>query len=346
MRAAHWIASVAVAGLTLATLGCAAAPQTVTPASTGSPRIAIDPERRDLGVVGLGEDAVAEYVVRNDGGAPLTLAMGPRSRGSRVEGLVPELPPGRSIRLRFSIDTFEGDGERVQGFALLTNDPARPRVPVEADVEVRPFLVARPGYVRYNVVQHAREGTITQTITSLDGAKFKVLRVESPVPTLRLSFREASAEERTAGASGSQWKVMSTLRADSPVGALQGYIVAHTDHPRQKRAFVPLSGFVRPILAVTPPEAKVGELDRKRSKPLRLVVKNFAEEEIEVSGVSTDVAVVKVALETVERGRSWSVTLLPVPDAPLGAFQGKIVLRTASPKVPLLEVPLSGQLVD
>lgn len=351
MRVARLTSSAVSVLLALGALGCSEAVRPAPSATTTVPspapaRLTVTPGSVDLGVVGFGEPAVAEFVVRNDGGAPLTLATTRLSRASRVDGLVPALAPGESVRLRFSIDTFEGDGNRVQSFTLVTNDPENPRVVLDTRLDVRPFLVVRPGYARYIVVQHAREGTIAQTIASTDGITFKVLRVESPSPTLRLSFREARPDERLPSMAGSQWRVLSTLASDSPVGALTGHIVAHTDHPRQKRAFIPLSGFVRPIFAVTPPEARLGELLRSRPNPIHLNVKNFAEEEIEVTGVSTDVAAVKVDVQSIERGRSWRVRLFPSPEAPAGPFEGKILVDTANPRVPRIEIPLTGRLVD
>jgi hypothetical protein len=306
----------------------------------------VEPESRDLGVVGLGEEAVAEFEVRNEGGAPLTLQAPGLPPGVAVEGLVAALAPGESVRLRVRIDTLNARDDPQQRWTLVTNDPDRARVPLTVRLDVRPFLLVRPGYARYITVQKAREGTIVQTVGAADGAAFRVLRVESPTPHLRVTFREARPDERRPEWTGSQWRVETTLAADSPVGPLTGMLVVHTDHPRQRRAVVPLSGFVRPILAVTPAEARLGDLDRRRTEPLRLSVRNFAEETIQITGVSTDVAAVRAEIEPVEAGRRWRLKLWPAPGAPLGPFEGKIVLRTASPKLPSFQVPLSGRLVE
>ena len=312
----------------------------------GAPRVVVTPESQELGVVGLGEEAVAEFLVRNEGGAPMTLAAPKLPRGTGVEGLVPELAPGESVSLRFGIDTLKAAPDPRQVWTLVTNDPQRPQVPLSVRLDVRPFLLVRPGAARYITVQNAREGTITQTIGAVDGLTFRVLGVDSPVPSLRVSFHEARPEERQQGWTGSQWRVLSTLASRSPVGALTGSIVVHTDHPRQKRAFIPVSGFVRPMLAVTPPEARLGDLDRRRAKPVHLLVKNFAEAPLEVTGVSSDVAGVGVQLEPIEPGRTWRLRLFPIPEGPLGPFEGRLLVYTASPEAPRFEVPLSGRLVD
>jgi hypothetical protein len=324
----------------------ALAPAPVAAQSGAPPRVEVDPDSRDLGVVGLGEEAVAEFVLRNTGGAPLTLTVPRPPQGIEVEGVVAEVPPGESVRVRVRVDTLRAQAERRQESALVTNDPDRPRVTLVVQLDVRPFLRVRPGHARFITHQHAREGTIAQTVGAVDGASFRVLRADSPMPSLRVTFREARPEEREPAWTGSQWRVEATLASDSPVGALTGYIMVHTDHPRQRRAFVPVSGFVRPMLAVTPPEARLGDLDRRRTTPVRLLVKSFAEGAIQITGVSTDVAAVRAEIEPVEPGRTWRLKLLPVPDAPLGPFQGTLRLRTAIPELPSVEVPLSGRLVE
>lgn len=340
-----------VISLGLVAFGCAdpgrkpSSPATTAP-SGAPPRVTIDPETRDLGVVGFGEEAVAEFVVTNAGGSPLTLAVPRMPRGLRLEGLPPAVAPGGSARLLLRIDTFDANADRRQTVGLTTNDPERPSVTLEAQIDVRPFLVARPGYARYITVQHAREGTIVQTIGATDGAEFRVLRVESPASNLRVSFREAKEEEREPSWTGSQWRVPMTLDSASPVGVITGLVVVHTDHPRQKRLFIQVSGFVRPVLAATPPEVRVGDLERRRAEPWRIFVRNFAEETIEITEVSTDVAAVRAELEPLQPGRSWRVKLFPVAEAPLGPFEGKILLRTASPYVPSFEIPLTGRLVE
>ena len=336
--------------LSVGVLACSTTPPgppttSATPAEPARPRVAVDAERQDLGLIGLGEEAVAVFLVTNRGSAPLVFATPVLPRGTSVDGLVAELSPGQSVSLRFRIDTLTANAEPLQRWTLVTNDPDRPRLALAASIDVRPFVAARPGYARYIVVQQAREGTITQTIGALDGADFRVLRVESPAPSLRVSFREARPDERQPVWTGRQWRVESTLATDAPVGALTGSIVVHTDHPRQSRVVIPVSGFVRPMFAVTPPEARMGDLDRRQTRPAQFVVKNFAEEEIALTGVSTDVSAVRAEIEEVERGRSWRLKLFPAPSAPPGPFEGKLVLHTASPKLPSFEVPVSGRLV-
>ena len=300
---------------------------------------------REAGVVGIGEPAVHEFVIENAGGSPLEVALVEASRGTAATVEPGTIPPGAAGRVRVVVDTERVAGPLVLPTVVRTSDPDQPRLTLELRVEVRPFLLVHPGHARYITVQKAREGTIPQTVGTVDGAPFRVVGVESPWPHLRVAFREARPEERQPGWEGSQWRVETTLAADAPVGPLSGDLVVVTDHPRQRRARVPVSGFVRPVFAVTPPAARLGDVDPARPGSLSLVVKNFAEEEIALTGASTTVAGIRAEIEPVQPGRSWRLRLRIAADALPGAFAGVIRLSTDSAHTPAIEVPLGGRIV-
>jgi Protein of unknown function (DUF1573) len=314
-------------------------------AGASRPRVTFDGESHDLGVVGPGEAAAHDFVVKNVGEAPLEISLVEAAKGSVVTVEPGLVAPGAEGRVRVSADTESVMDKVLLPVVLATNDPDRPRVTLELRLEVRVFLLVRPGYARYVTVQKAREGTIAQTLASSDGATFRLLKVEAPVPSLRLVWREARPEERRSEWTGSQWRIEATLASEAPVGALSGAIQLETDHPRQRRTRVPVSGFVRPIFAVTPPAAHLGDVDPKTPQQLSLVVKNFAEEEIEIKDVTSTVPAIQAVLEAVQPGRSWKLRLRISPAAKVGPFEGVLRLVTGSPKVPLLEVPVSGRIV-
>lgn len=324
----------------------AIAPTTLGQAAA-APRAVVAQATQNAGVVAPGEEARATFRIENQGDAPLTLTPGkplPYVAGveTSVEG-APVAPGGAAtVTMKLATEALAGAGQ--VHVPVETNDPAAKTIGLTMDVEVQPLLTADPGYVRYNVVQHEREGTITQTIASTDGATFKVVGVESPVPALRASFREAGADERRAPA-GSEWRVETVLAADAPVGALAGDLVVTTDHPRQKRLRIPVSGFVRPVVAVTPPEADVGEVDGARPFRFVLDVKTFASEPIAIERATCDLPGATTEIVPVQQGRAYKVRVSVPAGLPDGALAGAVRIFTASKKVPQLEVPVRGRVV-
>jgi hypothetical protein len=121
--------------------------------------------------------------------------------------------------------------------------------------------------------------------------------------------------------------------------------VVVTDHPRQKRLRIPLSGFVRPVLAVTPPVADIGEVDGAKPFRFTLDVKSFASEEIALERAECDLPGATVEIIPVTAGRAYRVRVAVPADLPAGALSGTVRIFTASAKIPQIEVPVRGRLL-
>jgi hypothetical protein len=327
-------------------LGSAGAPERGAAAEDAAPRLVAAERERDLGVLAPGTPARAEFRIENHGAAPLALearAARPFVAGVRVEVRGAPVAPGGAATVTIEVETGRLAGKGRVAIPIATNDAAAREVILALTLDVRPVLVAHPGYARYITVQQEREGTITQSVWASDGATFRVLRVDSPTPDLRVEFHEATAEERRPEVRGSQWQVATTLASDAAVGALRGDVVVITDHPRQQRLRVELSGFVRPILAATPPVADLGEVDLAAVRPLSLHLKNFASEDITVERAEADLPGISVEVKPISPGRVYALRVTPGVGLPAGDFQGAIRVFTTSGKVPAFEIPLRGR---
>lgn len=315
------------------------------PLAAQAPRLTIDQPTADLGTVGVGEPASHEFVVRNTGAAVLKLDV-PKPKLAKGVSAVPpgDIAPGASARVRVTIDTLQVVGPEVK-VTLISNDLTQPQMTLLVRIAVRPFILAEPGYARYNYVQHEREGTIPQLLWSADGTDFRVLRVTSPYPHIRVSHREATAAEREKDQPGRQWVVALTIASDSPVGPIGDYVQVETDHPKQKKVWIPVSGFVRPMFAVTPPAVSLGTIAAGgQPRTIRLHVKNFAEAQIGLKGAATNVPGITAAITVAEPGRVFYVDLSVAPKVP-GPIAGSLTITTASAKQPRVEVSISGTVV-
>ena len=200
---------------------------------------------------------------------------------------------------------------------------------------------AIPGYARYITVQGGRPGTVSQLLLADDGVRFAVTGVESPLPHLAVAWREARPEERIPEAAGSQWVVETALAPDAPVGPLGAVVAVLLDHPSQRTLLIPVTGFVRPRFAVTPPEAALGAVS-PGSGPFRFFVRNFMEEASELGAATCDVAGVTAVVEPAEPGHGWWVVVKIGAALPAGPFTGTLRVPTTSAGQPLLEVPVTG----
>jgi hypothetical protein len=322
------------------TAAVAAAP--AAPAAAQPKAVAVEPIK-DAGTVPKGEKLSQDFAIRNDGNAPLQITDVRAACGCTVASYDKTIAPGKLGIVHVVVDTVTFTGPVAKGVTVITNDAANPQIELTVRAKVEPYIAVKPGFARYTIVRgEAKEGTIAQTLFAPDGAPMDVVKVDSPWPYLEVSFREAQEGERLPDIKVKQWRVETKLSSEAPVGPLAGYVTVHTNHPKQKVVEIPVSGFVRPVLAVTPPKADFGKIDVK--EPLRRVfdVKNFATEPIKLIGVETSGQGIEAKIEPLEEGREYTVKLTVNQGIAKGPFHGKLTIHTDSPKTPVLEVELSG----
>jgi Protein of unknown function (DUF1573) len=320
----------------------AAAPET-----TGAkPKaVAVEPIK-DVGTVPKGEKILHDFVIRNDGNAPLQITDVKPACGCTVAQFDKLIGRGKTGVVHTVLDTTTFNGPIAKGVTVFTNDPDNPQIELTLRAKVEPYINVKPGYARYITVQgESKEGNIIQTLTAPDGTPFDIVSAESKIPGLKATFREAKAEERVAEVPGKQWRVEMALSNEAPVGALADYLTITTNHPKQKLVQIPVSGFIRPVMAATPPVADFGKVEVKESFKKSLNLRNFATEAIKVVSVENNVKGIETVLEPIEPGREYQVKVTLKPELAKGAFNGKLIVRTDSAKIPVIEIPLKGTVI-
>lgn len=318
-------------------------------AAAGPKVVPVEPVK-DAGAVPVGEKIVHDFQIRNDGDAVLQVTEVRAACGCTVADYDKTIAPGQTGKVRVTVDTATFKGAIAKGVTVFTNDPQTPQLELTVKARVEPQISVKPGYARYITVQkEPKQGTISQTLWAPDGSDFDIVKVDSPFPYLTVTHRESKPEERIAvegvpADKGKQWRLEMTLSNDeAPVGALSDFVTVHTNHPRQKLVQIPVSGFVRPVVTVTPPVADFGQIELKEPLRKALNIRNFATEPIKVTGIEKEgLQGVDVALEPLTEGREYQVRVVLKPELAKGPFNGKITIHTDSPKVPVLSVDLKG----
>lgn len=298
----------------------------------------------DLGLVGLGTNPEVAFTVRNDSDVPLMLTARAAPPGLRVIDVPGEVPARSSSTVRVALDTYRAGMTDEWTLTLDTSDAERPAIGLTVRAAVRAFIDITPASARFTFVQFGREGGTRHVVASDNDPGFEVLRVTSTYPHVRPTVREAADAERVPHLSGRQWLVEIVINRDAEVGPVGGYVVLDTNHPRQPVAIIPVSGFVRPVLATTPPEVALEGLSAVSVavRVASVTVKNFADEPVRLLDVSSDIPGLEARLVEVEAGRTWRVELHQQPALPLGTFEGAVHIDTDHADVGRLRVPVRG----
>ena len=315
-------------------------------AAAEAPRVEVVAPEADLGRVAPGAKVEGVFEIHNRGSAALELTPEAGAPITSVRGVESKIAPGGSAHVTVALDTARIVGPVSVPLRVKTNDPDKPELSLTIKLDVRPFVHANPGQERFITVQGEVEGTIGHLLWSDDARDFVVREVVSPQPALRVGFREATEAERRKELPGKQWRVESTLASMAPVGPLTGEVIVRIDHPGQPEVRIPVSGFVRPVFAVTPADAKFGEISRGSGRRWKLLIKNFGSKPADLTGVTSDIAALHTSIQPIEPGRTYNVLISLAEDAGLGPFEGTFEIQTSSAVSPVLRVPASGTVVE
>lgn len=336
---------VAAAAVPMAAMAAAQPAEANTVADAPQPKAVVAKPVHDAGVVPTGQKIVHDFVIENQGDAVLEITDVRPACGCTVAQFDRTIAPGASGKVNAVLDTSTFGGAIAKGVTVLTNDPARPRLELTVKAEVRPHLIADPGFARFLQPQHSDPGVVEQRLWTKSFDNLEILDVTSPYPFLKITHKPITADaDRHEDGVGPQYELTFVLDySQAPVGSLAEYAVVETNHPEQPEVKIPVSGFIRPLVVVTPASADFGALTLGEDGAKgSLVLKHYGSQPLEISAAESSVPGIQVAIEPVEPGSEFNVRVQLSPDMPKGPFAGTISLTTNNPRKPTVEIPLSG----
>jgi len=328
----------------LAVLPAAGQEPTEDTTSDAGPRVVIDEPVVDAGRVPVGQTIEAEFSLRNEGTETLEITQVKPACGCTVAEFDKEIAPGATGKVHASVDTSRIAGPNAKAITVYTNDQATPRLQLTIKSEVRPYLVAQPGYARFTSMVHGdRDQKANQLLLADDFEDLEIVGVKSPRPWIEVTYREATEAEREPKISGRQWHVEVTAKSDAPPGPVADYIKIETNHPVQKVLELPVSGFVRPMIAVTPQDVNFGSVDPGEEQSWGILVRNFGSGAMKLETLENTVPGMKVDVEPIEPGRQYKIVFQPTTEMAKGQFSGHVALSTNLAQEEKITVKLTGE---
>ena len=308
------------------------------PAIAAAPKAVVEKPIIDVGKVKKGEPIRQEFVIRNAGDAPLEITEVKPSCGCTVTEFDAVIAPGARGRVTAVVKTDAFGGGIAKSVTVFTNDTDNPKINLVIKALIHEAVIARPGYARFMTVQGQPVESSVQTVSSTDGVTFRVLSVASPYPFVKATHREDPGE---AG----RWRVEVSLDREAPAGPLADYLLVRTDHPEQPEVKIAVSGLVRPTIAVAPKVADFGRREVSEPQSKSLEVKNLGSAAVQLTEATSDVAGLEAVIEPVEEGRHYRIQLTLTDAVPKGDFEGRLTIKTSSPRQPVVEIPLRGTIL-
>jgi hypothetical protein len=337
------LALLALAPAAVLTPGLAMAQDTAQDTVAAKPETVVPQAVVDVGREQRGEKIKHTFEIHNEGSAPLKLERVKPTCGCTVANYDEVIAPGAVGSLVAQVDTAEFRGPIAKSISVFTNDPDNPRLSLVVKADVRSQVDVSPGYARFVVVQGGEYNTSKQILWSPGKPDLVVSKANSPYKFVTTSVRQLEEGDSDYRKDSNRWEVSIKLDEDAPLGPMADYVKVETNHPKQKTVRIPVSGIVRPILAVTPQVADFGRRESGEEHTATLEIRNLSSNAVELLTVTTDVAGLEAEIESVEAGRLFNVVLTLAPGVDKGRFRGKVTVETNSASQPIVEIDVTGQ---
>lgn len=214
----------------------------VTAASAASSRLICDAPSFDAGPIPP-SPLSHDYVLRNDGDAPLEILNARASDGDfRLSAPSAPIPPGESGVLRADFTPIGRSGPHAGRIIISSNDPENPVYFLSFRCDIVPAPAAAPSFLRFGRLTSPDDATRTVTLTA--DRPFAVLSATTARPQL-------SVEIDTPDPAPSHVLTVTVLPSLSP-GPFGDTLTVELDLPVHPFLNIPLVGDWRPV---PPPSA-------------------------------------------------------------------------------------------
>lgn len=336
-----------IAALALGGPVAASAPVAPPKTTEANPQAAVDPAPFRFGKVLRGKIVEHEFVLRNQGSAPLHLLRARMPSPLAVTRMPASVPPGGEARLRVRLDTAALDGP-FDGLVLLeVDDPSQPELRLAFEGSIVPTVEVSPAPAVFlaSVRGSAKEASVE--ILNHEDAPLRLEPIQRPA-TDRYAVRLETLEK------GRRYKLVVAIRPDGPRGKHTELLEVKTSSARVPVVRISVNTYLRERVYTFPEDVDMGAV---RLADLRdpgfaarlaqtLMVYQVGGEHFEAK-LRTDLPFLRLETERGPRGDRYQTTVAWVPEmVRAGPIQGTIVVETNDAEFPRLVVPVAGRVLE
>lgn len=310
-------------------------------ADVSGPRIDVPEKIKDFGVVAKGEKLSAVFEVLNSGTDPLQITQVRPTCGCTVADFDKTVAPGQKGKIHAEVDTAAFLGPISKAVLVYSNDPTTPQVSLVVKADVRAFVEVKPRpIIRFNALQ-GEPATEKVTLVATDGTPFKILGAETGGGPYKVTYAKVEPKD---GDKGITWEVEVTVPAEAPEGLLNHKVEIETSSAKAAKVPITITGVVRPILQVIPPEINFGTIpgDVPVGRNV-IVVNNRQGSQLELSSAEVDNSDFTVEVIPLEAGQRFQLAVSLPAGAAKGDHNGTLTINTNDPSRSTIKVPVTAR---
>ncbi len=306
--------------------------------SVNKPSIFFENPNYDFGTTYKGNKVEHVYKFENRGKETLEIKKVKPSCGCTATVLSNKtILPGETGEIKTTFNTVSYNGRVRKTIAVLSNDPDTPSYKLSIGGEVIEEISVNPKNINFRSFRSDDQSvkTVKASITSQSGPDFKILKVTSSKPFVKVSVTEDQKGEYT---------LVATLKGHHKIGRFSGKIFLETNNTKQPKASIIFYGVVEGDITINQRRIYYGTVPEGQEITKKLYVKiNESHIRILSSKISPDYFSVNIDERYEQRNPHCIIEATLHKEVPVGKIDGLLVLTTNSEELPIINLPITGE---
>jgi hypothetical protein len=313
-----------------------------------SPRAVFKEKTYDFGKVARGERVTHVFPFRNAGSEELIFEEIWSTEILPIIVLNRWVPAGKEDKITLILDTSDLQGEVETGAILHTNDPQNPIIMLKMQGKVKPPVELQPYSAIFISAFQGEEKEGAVTIVNNAKKPLKITRMISKSDQFRARLETVKA--------GQQYRLLVKVSPRAFPGRCKDTVLLYTNNEKKPEIEILVKLFIKNEVYAIPdyldfgtPKLDALEQAAKSDKILigKVLVKtrhHSGPKDFQI-GITSDLPFLKVENSPLDEGRTYQLSVYLVKEKLVrGSFNGKIRVHTNDQKVPLVIIPVVGNI--
>ena len=314
---------------------------TASPAgAAGEPKALVPQAQFEFGERNAGTVIEHDFMIRNDGTAPLSIQKVSMTTPLLVTQMPREIAAGSQAKIHFNLDTAYLTGKFDGAIVVFLNDKHLQQANLSFTGRIVPPIELLPISTFFVAGQRGRGGRAAIEIVNHEQEPLRIEKIEHA--TARFTTQLETVDP------GQRFRLTLNLRPDGPAGKSQEMVLVTTSSKKMPSLQIEANTYLFERVHTFPEVVAFGTLrPTDTTEPdLTLMIYQEGGSDFLVK-LSTDVPGLSLKCERGPKGDRYQASVALNPrNLPLGAIKGSIFVSTNDPQFPKVIVPVYGQIAQ
>jgi len=308
-------------------------------AAAEAPKAVFTEARFEFGQVMSGAVVERDFVVKNEGSAPLMIQKVAMTTPLLVTRQTQEVAPGAEGTIHFKLDTANLAGKFQGSIVVFLNDPALPQAPLAFEGTIVPAVELSPMPAFYVAGLRGRGGQRAIEIVNHESEPLRIEEMDHSTERFTTKLETLQA--------GQRYRLTLMLNPQGPGGKAVDTIVLRTSSKKIPVLKIDANTYLYERVRTFPDIVDLGtwRVDDTARAALTMMVYQDGGSDFQAK-LSTDIPALRLKWERGPKGDRYQATITFFPDKiPVGSLKGSIFVESNDTESPRVVVPVYGDIV-